>query len=514
MNKRTLGAVALSTAAILALAGCAGSGETGGASGAAHDDTLRIGTMSKPTSLDPIDAIGGTMPYFQAVYDTLIYRAADGSYEPMLATEWSYEDEAQTTLALTLRDDIAFDDGTAFDADAAKANLDRFRDGGGANATYLTGAEIAVVDDTHITITLPQPDPGLLFYLTDSAGLMANPSKFGTEDALVTTPDGTGPYTLNTTQTAIGTSWTYDRRDDYWGQKLDFATITINGFDNENAIVNGLKTGQLDAALLQSADQQLAAEQDTNLTMQDVQFDFQGLLLFDRGGALTPALADPLVRQALNYAVDRESLLKVVRDGRGEVTSQVWGVDTEGYDAALDSYYTFDTAKAKELLAQAGYADGFELKLPRLTSIVTDNIATSLQTNLAAAGVTLTWVDVDPATALKQIFVDREFSGMVMNMGQSSSDWLVYSSLLAPGTFNFFGTTDETVQTLSAEVRSLPSGDESKKIYQELNQHIVEQAWFLPFYRMTYKLVTVPGVTAVTQSGQAETSIYNYSLSD
>lgn len=508
MKKRTLGALALGLAASLALTACAGGGEET----PAHDDTLRIGTMTKPTSLDPIDAIGGAMPYFQAVYDTLILRAPDGSFEPMLATEWSYNDD-QTVLSLTLRDDIAFDDGTAFDGAAAVANLERFRDGGGANAAYLAGTEIAMVDDTHITITLPAPDPGLEFYLSDAAGLMANPTKFDTEDALVTTPDGTGPYVLDTADTAIGTTWAYDRRDDYWGEESDFSTLTISAFDNENAIVNGLKTRQLDSALVQTADQQLAAEQDTSLTAQDVLFDFQGVLLFDRGGALTPALADPKVRQALNFAVDRETLLSVVRDGRGEVTSQVWGVDTEGYDETLDDYYAYNPEKAKELLAEAGYADGFEIVLPRLTTIVTDNIATALSTDFAAVGVTLTWQDVDNSTALKQIFVDREFSAMVMNMGQSSSDWIVYSSLIAPGTFNFFGTTDETVQTLSAEARALPA-DQAADTYAALNTHIVEDAWFLPFYRMTYKLITVPGIEVQTQSGQAETSIYNYSLAD
>ncbi len=507
MHKRIMGGVAAGVAALLVLTGCAG-----GQAAPEHDDTLKIGTMSTPTSLDPVDAIGGTMPYFQAVYDTLIKRAPDGLYEPMLATAWEYNDD-HTVLTLTLRDDVAFDDGTKLDADAVKANMDRFRDAGGPNAAYLAGAEVAVVDPTHVTITVPQADPGLEFYLSDSAGLMANPAKFATEDALVTTPDGTGPYTLDSGETAIGTTWVFDQRATYWGEELDFSTITISAFDNENAIVNGLKTGQLDSALLQNADQQLAAEQDANLTQQDVLFDFQGVLLFDRGGVVTPALAKPEVRQALNYAIDRDTMLNVIRDGRGEVTSQVWGVDTLGYESSLDDYYTYDPDKAKELLADAGYADGFELVLPRLTTIVTDNIATTLQTDLAAVGVTLTWADIDSATALKQIFMDREFSGMVMNMGQSSNDWIAYNTLIAPGTFNFFGTTDDTVQKLSAEARTA-SGDDAKAIYQEMNEHIVKDAWFLPFYRMTYKLVTVPGITAETQAGSAETSIYNYSLSD
>jgi len=509
MNKRVLGAIGAAVAAVLLLSGCAGGGSA--ASTTTHDKTLRLATMTVPQSLDPKDATGSALPFFQAVYDTLVLRTPDGDYKPMLATEWSYNDD-QTVLSMTLRTGVTFDDGTPFDAKAAKANLERFRDSGGPDAANLAGITVDVVDDTHLTLTLQQPNPGLLFFLSDSAGLMANPSDFAQKDALVTSPDGTGPYVLDKDKTAIGTTWVYEKRKDYWGTAPDFSTVTMQVFDNENAVVNGLKTGQIDAAVLQTADQQLAAEQDKDLTLQDVLFDFQGILLFDRGGAVTPALAKPEVRQALNYALDRETLLKVVRDGRGQVTSQVWGVDSQGYEKSLDDYYSYDPAKAKQLLAEAGYPNGFELTLPRLTSIVTDNIASALQTDFAKVGVKLTWADVDAASALKQIFVEKKFSGMVMNMGQSSNDWIVYSTLIAPGTFNFFGTMDDEVNTLAAQARALPA-DQTAELYQKMNERIVQQAWFVPFYRMTYKLVTVPGITAAPQSGMAVPSIYNYSLS-
>lgn len=507
MKRRIIGAIGAAVVSALLLSGCAGSAT---ADKPTHDDTLRLATMTVPLSLDPKDAIGGALPFFQAVYDTLVLRTPDGKFSPMLATEWSYNAD-QTVLSMTLRTGVKFDDGTPFNAAAATANLERFRDSGGPDAAHLAGVTIAAVDDSHITLTLSQPDPGLLFFLSDSAGLMANPADFDKKDALTTSPDGTGPYVLDKEKTAIGTKWVYERRADYWGDKPDFATVVMQVFDNENAVVNGLKTGQIDSALLQTADQQLSAEQDKSLSFQDVLFDFQGVLLFDRGGAVTPALAKPEVRQALNYAVDRKTMLKVVRDGRGEVTDQVWGKDSQGYEKSLDDHYSYDPTKAKQLLAEAGYPDGFALTLPRMTSIVTDNIASALQTDFAAVGVKLTWADVDAASALKQIFVEKKFSGMVMNMGQSSNDWVVYSTMIAPGTFNFFGTMDPQITELAAKARALPA-DQSADLYRQMNERVVQQAWFLPFYRMTYKLVTVPGVTAVPQSGMAVPSIYNYSL--
>ena len=86
--------------------------------------------------------------------------------------------------------------------------------------------------------------------------------------------------------------------------------------------------------------------------------DWSGLLLFDREGKVVPALKELKVRQAINYALDRESLLKNVMQGSGTLTSQVFGPESGSYLPELDKYYSFDVAKAKSLMAEAGYVRG------------------------------------------------------------------------------------------------------------------------------------------------------------
>ncbi len=498
----TAGAVAVA----LALAGCSGAG---GGAAAQSDPTLDIATMTFPQSLDPAVAIGGALPFFQATYDSLIKRDPDGTYRPMLATTWTW-DESRTALTLTLRDDVKFDDGSPFDAAAVKANLERFKAGGGANAKWLSGLTgVEVVDATHAVLRLSAPDPAYLYYLSDAAGLMANPAAFADAEKLKTTPDGTGPYELDSAQTVVGTKWVYTRAKDYWGDRLPFDGVTISVFDNETAIVNGLKTGQVDTAVIQDANQQASLEGGAGLAVTPVNFDFQGILLFDRAGVVTPELADVRVRQALNHAIDRETMLEQIRRGKGAVTSQVFGADSLGYEEDLDAHYSHDPAKARQLLAEAGQGDGFELRMPRMTSIVTDAIASSLQSDLAAVGITLTWVDVDQGDALRRIFQNREFSGFVMNLGQPSSDWLTVKDLVLPGTFNVFGYTDDTVKTLVPKIQSAPVEDSEEDV-RALNRHLVRDAWFVPFYRMSYALVTDSGVTALPQSGMAVPALYNY----
>ncbi|MGW0552333.1 ABC transporter substrate-binding protein [Streptomyces altiplanensis] len=498
------GVLAACVAAALTLAGCAGPG-----AGNAGSSTLNVATLTFPQSLDPAVAVGSALPFFQATYDTLVKRDPDGSFSPMLATEWKYNGD-RTELALTLRKDVKFADGTAFDATAVKANMERFKKGGGANAKWLKDLDaVEVADPSHVTLKLKQANPAMLFYLSDAAGLMANPAKFAKADALKTTPDGTGPYRLVKGKTTIGTKWVYERNTGYWGERLPYEGLTISFFDNETAIVNGLKTGQVNAALLQTADQQVSIESDPGMKTVKQEFDFQGLLLFDRGGKLTPALKDPRVRRALNHAIDRETMLGTIRQNRGRATGQVFGPGTQGYDKKLDTYYSHDPAKAKSLLEEAGYAKGFTLKLPRVSAIVNDALASSLATDLKAVGVTLVWDELDGNSAIRKVFADRAYSGMVMNMGQSASDWVVTDELVTPGSFNMFGTTDPTVQKLVPLIQT-GTGEQAKQAARELNTHLVKEGWFVPFYRMTYLHVSDGTVKITPQSGMAVPSVYNY----
>ncbi|MGW0660960.1 ABC transporter substrate-binding protein [Streptodolium elevatio] len=504
-NHARKASLAVFVTSALTVSGCAGG--SGGHS--ANTDSLAIATLSVPQSFDPTTAIGSTLPFFQTVYDTLLKREPDGTYSPMLATTWEL-DATRTQLRLTLREGVKFADGTPFDAAAAKANLDRFKATQGSNTRWFNDLDaVDVVDGTHVNLKLKQPNPAMLYYLSDAAGLMANPARFAQPDSLKGAPDGTGPYTLDKGKTVIGTKWAYERKADYWGAPLPYKSVNISVFDNETAIVNGVKTGQIDAALLQLADQQIGIESDNRIKAVKQEFDFQGILLFDRDGKITPQLKDPRVRQAINLAVDRATMVSQLRQGRGTATAQVFGPTSPGYKPELDSYYAHDPAKAKALLAEAGHPDGFTLKLPRVATIINDALAASLQTDLKAVGINLVWEQVEPTKAIDRIIRGREFSGMVMNLGQSSNDWVIANDLVSPGPFNIFGTTDPTVQDLLAKLKT-ETGDQEKAAAQALNRHLVENAWFVPFYRMTYLHVSDGSVEITPQDGMAVPSIYNY----
>ncbi|GHS86183.1 peptide ABC transporter substrate-binding protein [Actinomycetota bacterium] len=506
--RRAAGAITLTLT--LALAACTGTVEDATSDGpttSGDDQTLTIGIITEPTSFDPAQAgEGHYIPYYQATYDTLILREPDGSLSPMLATQWEYDADL-TALTLTLRDDVTFTDGQTFDADAVKTNLEHFQEANGPQAATLASLEsVEVVDPTTVVLHLSEPDPALLIYLSNAAGFMASPAALsaGTLDA---EPVGSGPYTLDAADTITGTQYTYVRNADYWGEDLPYATVVFKYFPDETARLNALKAGEVNAAVLtavQSADE---AERSGLVQVPGYATDWQGLTFFDRGGEIVPALADARVRQAINYAFDKDAMLKGLMLGRGTVTSQVFGVATLGFDEDLEDAYTFDPDKARELLVEAGYADGFTLPLPNLSAFDPSVIASIVQ-QLGDIGITVDLTEVAPADFFSQVF-SASHPVTFMSFFQPT-DWVMIKQFIAPdAVWNPFGTDDPVVSGLVGTIQNT-TGDEQADAAQELNRYIVEQAWFAPFWRAEQMWFTDASTTVVAQSEQASPSLYNW----
>ncbi|MBR7837943.1 hypothetical protein KDL01_32020 [Actinospica durhamensis] len=505
---RTSTAAALTAAlAVCAgtLAGCAGS--TSAAGGSGSSDELRIGSLTAPTNLDPRLDSGPQVTYLQPVYDTLITRDSAGELKPMLATAWSYN-AARTELTLTLRKGLTFADGSAFTSAAVKANLTTFAAAGGTSAVEAEQiASVQTPDATHAVIVLKQADPGLLFSLTDVLGMMVSPSALSDTKKLATTPDGIGAYTFDASASVSGTSWVYEANAHYYGTKPAFSRITETNYTSETAIVDALRSGQVDTAVIQSADNQAAIKADASLTTTAIDFDWQGILLLDRGGAVTPALKSPLVRQALNYAIDRAAMLAKIQGGAGQVTDQIFSPEGSAYQSALDDTYSYDPAKAKQLLAQAGYPNGFTLTMPDIPTIVSSAMAATLQTYFAAIGVKLVWAtaSADVTTQIEE----KTYSAFVFNDGAPAADWEVVESLVLPGALNMFASTDPTEIGLVGQIQQGGSGQAAA--LSGLNTWLVQNAWFVPFYRMQYQLVTDSSVKAVADADMAVPALWDYS---
>ncbi|MHC6218996.1 ABC transporter substrate-binding protein [Arthrobacter sp. MMS24-S77] len=483
----------------------------GGGGAAAPQDqssqTLTLGALLAPKTFAANQSeFANLSPFYQAVYDTLIRMKPDGSLVPMLAKDWKYNAD-KTVLTLTLRDDVKFTDGTPFNADAAKQNLERFKAGTSPDAQFMAALKTAkAVDATTLELTLSAPDPAFLNYLSKDASFMQSPASFGNAD-IATKPVGSGPYVLDTAATVTGTSYSYHRNPNYWDKSLvHYDNLVLNVYGDQTSLLNAIKSGQLNAA--NTADNNTLTEiQAAGYKVNPLQLNWAGLILFDRAGTANPALKDVRVRQALNYAFDTKAMLQSIGQGYGELTTQVFPPSSAAYDKSLDSRYAYNPAKAKELLAQAGYASGLTLKLPS-SALMGNTLPALITQQLKDVGITAEFTDTGNNFIADLLAPKYGVSYMIL---EQQSDWQLINMKISPtAPWNPYKYEDPKVDELINKIH-VGSTDEQTAAAKELNKYIVEQAWFAPWYRPQSSFVTDAKTKVEVQTGNAYPFIWSFS---
>lgn len=505
-KKAWLAGIALAAGAVLALGGCAAdSGSGGGAEpGPAAEQTLTIAALQDLASFDTgaLDT-GRQVQYWQPVYDTLLTVKPDGSLEPNLATEFSYNDD-NTVLTLTLREGVTFSDGEAFNAEAVKANIEHLAAGTGVSV-YMVGLvdHVEVVDEYTAAIHMKAPDPAFTYYLGLVAGAMASPAAFGTE-SFATTPVGSGPYLLDSEGTIRGSEYRYVRNPDYWNaEAYPYDNIVVKPMDDLTARLNAIKSGQVNAAEVDASVQEEAAA--SNLTSNTIQLAWNGLIIFDRDGTMNPALGNLKVRQALNYAIDGEAIVENIYGGSGYPSQQIFNKKSPAHVAEFESAYPFDPAKAKALLAEAGYADGFEITMPELPGNLTQPFMTQ---QLADIGVTVNWEKVAPEEVVGKV-LGGEYA--IVSFGSTSGHpWRDISKMIAPtGAWNPFGSTSPELVEAMATIQATTGADQDAA-YQAVNEYVTDNAWFAVNYFSDNIVLTDAATSTEMQFGSSVPYIRNY----
>jgi peptide/nickel transport system substrate-binding protein len=497
-------AAALILSASLALTACGGTA-AGGAAAGSTATALTLGTIQDVRSWDPAQAhVGHVLQPYQAVYDTLILREPDGKFSPMLATAWKYN-AANTKLTVDLRTDVTFSDGAKFDAAAAKANLDHFKKANGPQMAQLSAVQdVAVVDADTIDINLSAPDPALEYFLSQAAGLMGSPKALGTE-GIKTEPVGSGPYVMDKAASVKDSQTVFTARKDYWNKDLQkYQKLTFKILTDLTARTNALVSGQVDATILDPKNGKQAEGAKMKLAANEV--DWQGLLLLDRDGAKNPALKNVLVRQAINYAFDRKTILDQVMLGQGTPTSQPFGKASGAWTEELENYYSYDPAKAKQLLKEAGYESGVTLEIPSVPGFETQ--ISVVQQQLADVGITLK-VGAALTNTFTSDIAGQKFTTMYFSLFQGEPTVAVNQIISTKALYNPFKNATPELDAKIAAVRA--GGADAGKLAQEVNKYVVEQAWFAPLFRVNQMYYHNAKVDVTPQIQQAVPSIYNYS---
>lgn len=294
---------------------------------------------------------------YSNIYDPLVHRDHSGGFVPKLAEKWEYADEV--TLRFTLRKGVTFHNGEEFNSDSVKFTIERYSDPKSQAATKVaTIAEVNVVDDHTVDFVTKAPDPILFGDLVD--GFFMVPPKYYQDvgpQKMAVEPVGTGPFVFK--EWVQGDRLVLTANKDYWAGAPKVNNLTFRFVPEDSTRLAGLQNGELD--IVNDLPPALAKDlkgndQITLSTATDPAIVHVGLKFSDE------IMKNKKVRQALNYATNKDLIVERVLFGYAMVAGQVAFPDAFGYNPAVKPY-PYDPDKAKQLLTEAGYPDGFEIDM-------------------------------------------------------------------------------------------------------------------------------------------------------
>jgi peptide/nickel transport system substrate-binding protein len=370
---------------------------------------LTVGLSADAESMDPFfvnQAAGWSVVH--AIFDHLIERDFEGRLVPGLAESWTVVDD--TTLEFHLRQGVSFHNGEPFSAEAVKFSVERMLDTEDApNRSKFTSIESVEVVDAHtVRLLLNQPDGTLFDSLTSRLAILP-PGYFAEvgEEGLAEAPVGTGPFSF--VEWMPDDHITLAANESYWegsykGQP-GVETVILRPIPEGATRLAELQTEGIDIMQDLSSDQIAAAESAGMAVVPDETFQIAYVFFITDDESLPTY--DVRVRQALNYAVDADAIIENLLGGYGTRVASPIGPGYLGYNPDVEPY-PYDPERAKALLAEAGYPDGFETVMDISTADRSDT-AEAVVGQLAEVGVDVTIQAFDLAQ-YNQNWMDREQS--------------------------------------------------------------------------------------------------------
>ncbi len=332
---------------------------------------------------------------------------------PMLAASYEANDEA-TEFTFTLREGISFSDGTPWNADAAIANFEKWadKDLGLKRTTLLCNVldHFEKIDDYNVKVYLSEPFGAFVATLAHPACVMMSPAQIAAgPQVCAEDPVGTGQYTFG--EWVPGDHLTLELNKDWWGYDADICGGTALADSDAGFKSVTFKPVAEDAtrmAMIQSGDAQIVwpaptesvemLKQDPNVTVESSE---SITVWFMTLNTQKPPLNDVRVRQAMNYAINKDAYIQVVMNGLGSIATSCMGPAVQHYKG--NDPYPYDVEKAKQLLAEAGYPDGFTTTLSYSNTSANQKKAEFYKQQFAEVGINLELNGMENAVLNEQI---------------------------------------------------------------------------------------------------------------
>ncbi|MCL2736944.1 MAG: ABC transporter substrate-binding protein [Propionibacteriaceae bacterium] len=396
--------IVAAVAVVALLTGCAAQSPS-----PASAKTLTVGLTLEPATLDLTTSDAASIPQLLLynVYETLLKMDSTGAIRPLLATSYDVSSDGLTyTFHLDPR--AKFASGAPVDAAAVVSSINRMRDA--ASATLQS--QMSVVQDVQaqsdhtVQVLLSRPSNFWLYSMTSTPGIIVDPA----ETDMATAPMGSGPYMYDSW--VKGDRITLKKNPAYWGTPGRFDQVVFRYIPDPNSMVSAMLSGDLDIMGEMISPDSLPRFADTSkYTVIKGTTNGEVVLGFNHA---RPVMQNLLVRQAINYAIDRQALLDTVWAGQGQVIGSMV-VPTDPYYQDLSGNYPYDPQKAKQLLAEAGVSNlTLSLRVP--ITPYAPPAATFIASQLADVGITVTVEELDFSSRwLPEVFLGGDYDMTIVD---------------------------------------------------------------------------------------------------
>ena len=483
MKKKILTLLAAVCLLSAVLSGCGGGSQAGttantdqstntaadGAEARAAAGELNVGiAQDLDSSLDPHKTVkAGTREVMFNVFEGLLKPDASGNLNPAVAESYTVSDD-HLLYTFKLRSGVKFHNGQDVTPEDVIWSYQRCAEPDSADIIQVAafaGVEMYAEGDDTVCFQLQEPSNEFTSYLTTAI----LPKDYTEQD---TQPVGTGPFKFvsRTAQESV----VLERFDDYWGEKPELTKVTYKIIENADSILLSLQSGAVDV-FAHLTTTQIAQLGDGFHVEEGTMNLVQALYL---NNAEKP-FDDVRVRQALSYAVDRQQILDLAFDGYGTLLgSSMYPAFSKYFDDSLTDYYTYNTEKAKELLTEAGYPNGFDM-----TITVPSNYQPHMDTaqviveQLKAVGINATIQPVTWESWVQDTYSNRQFQSTVVGVDASSmTASAMLSRFVSTASNNFINYSNADYDALYAQAQACYDDEEQTAMYKDLEKNLTENA--------------------------------------
>ncbi len=456
--------------------------ENASTSGKADKNTLVYAVSSEPGKLDPQNnSLLPGMMIEKQIFDSLLVKNAEtGEFEPSLATAWEWVDD--THLKFTLREGVKWHDGSDFTAADVVYTIGRFADGAATGSLYAAfDAENTTANgDYEVTIAFKYEFAPALNFLAHNRAFIVSQNFVETNgvEALERSPIGTGAFKF--VEWVIGSHVNLVRNEEYWGTVPSFENLTVRFIVDDTARMVALETGEVDiVSEIQSEDIERAINNEVEGVVGYAVPSYKvWYLSFNE--SFEP-FQKKEVRLAMAHAVDWVAACEVagamtVEPAESIVASTVFGYAPQGV-------YEYDPELSKQLLAEAGYADGFEVTCVEEETPIAVRMIETCQAYFAEVGITMNIETVDTAT-----WNDANAKGTSMlavtNMTAMTGDPMHTMNAMVNTSATITGkVTDEHYNELFEQGAAELDETKRAEIYAELQAYDHDNAYHIPLFQ-------------------------------